>query len=277
MTVTSADASSKAVISYGDSFNVDFVNIASGKTLYNVNSITQSSGKIVMSGKLDANEAVYGGGERFDAANKRGQSMKLFSYDAYNLSYNQTTGAMPGTYVAIPLFSTSRGGGMFINRYEVMDVTFGAVGNTAWSVTIDNNLIDTYFYATGKISDVLKSYTDLSGHAALPEEWAQGVLICRYSPDLTSMEGIDGNIDGMSLTYAKITDVPNYASHYYKSGSSNVTVTADTKIANGEYLSFENEEKLHSVWESCGNEKVLTAVIGAGDVEKLIPLLQKDL
>ncbi|MBR2508264.1 MAG: hypothetical protein IKB71_00800 [Lentisphaeria bacterium] len=49
------------------------------------------------------------------------------------------------------------------------------------------------------------------------------------------------------------------------------------ELANGEYLSFENDEKLHSVWASCGNEKVLTAVIGAGDVEKLIPLLQKDL
>ncbi len=48
------------------------------------------------------------------------------------------------------------------------------------------------------------------------------------------------------------------------------------ELANGEFLSFADEPKLHSVWNSSGSGKVLTAVIGAGDVEKLIPLLKKD-
>ena len=48
-------------------------------------------------------------------------------------------------------------------------------------------------------------------------------------------------------------------------------------LSNGEYLPFDDEAKLHSVWDVPQNEKVLAAVIGAGDVEKLIPLLKKDL
>lgn len=48
-------------------------------------------------------------------------------------------------------------------------------------------------------------------------------------------------------------------------------------LPNGEFLQFSDTVKLHSVWNSADNEKVLTAVIGAGDVEKLIPLLAKEL
>ena len=257
LTVTSGDSATYAVISYGEVFNIDFCN-ASGNALYNVNSITQTlklntttnayEESIVMGGILNGDEAVYGGGERFDAANKRGQTMTLYTYDAYNVNYNNATGEMPGTYVAIPLFSTSNGGGMFINRYEIMDVTFGAVGTSDnWSVSIENDLIDTYFYATGKITDVLKAYTDMTGHASLPEEWAQGFLVCRYSPDFDSLQGIDGDPNGMSLTYATLQEVPNYTTYYTESITSkeflnsgktadSVKVTASTVCENGHYL-----------------------------------------
>ncbi len=48
-------------------------------------------------------------------------------------------------------------------------------------------------------------------------------------------------------------------------------------LPNGELLQWDDTAKLHSVWNDSANGKVLAAVIGAGDVEKLIPLLQKDL
>ena len=69
--------------------------------------------------------------------------------------------------------------------------------------------------------------------------------------------------------------VPVFAA-WNESGTPTSEDLAD-KLANGEYLPFEDEEKLHSVWDSEKSEKILTAVIGAGDVNKLIPLLQKDL
>ena len=48
-----------------------------------------------------------------------------------------------------------------------------------------------------------------------------------------------------------------------------------SELCCGEFLAWDDEDKLHSVWQTDGG-KVLTAVIGAGDVEKLIPLLKKD-
>ena len=61
---------------------------------------------------------VYGGGERFDETNKRGKNISLYISDSYDAK------GYSGSYVAIPLFSTSRGGGMFINRYETMSISF---------------------------------------------------------------------------------------------------------------------------------------------------------
>ncbi len=170
-------------------FALDFCD-AEGVSLYNVNGMSLSSkGEIVLTGRMNATDAVYGGGESFGDANRRGHDVSLYISDAYDAS---------GTYVAIPLFSTSRGGGMFINKYDPMNIyfpTMGYVGN--WKLTVGSEIVDTYFYATGNISDVLQAYTDMTGHASLPEEWAQGYLVCRYAPDFNSLEGTSGNSDGV--------------------------------------------------------------------------------
>ena len=74
-----------------------------------------------------------------------------------------------GTYVAIPLFTTTRGAGMYINRYEVMTVDFDTDAYAdQWCVVLDNNLMDCYFWATGKMTDALEGYTELTGAASLP-------------------------------------------------------------------------------------------------------------
>ena len=158
--------------------------------LFNVNGMSlNEKNEIVMTGHMNATDAVYGGGESFGDSNRRGQRVSLYISDAYDAK---------GTYVAIPLFSTSRGGGMFVNKYNPMTISFpqkNTAGN--WTLTIDTEIFDAYFYATGNISDVLQAYTDLTGHASLPEEWAQGYLVCRYAPDFNSLNGTTGNTDGV--------------------------------------------------------------------------------
>ena len=188
LVIKAAGTESHAVLSYG-AFNLDFCN-ASGEALYNVNGMSLlGDGQIKMKGRMNATDAVYGGGETFTDANKRGKAINLYISDAYNAA---------GSYVAIPLFSTSRGGGMFVNRYEYMEITFpheGIAGD--WALTMGSELFDGYFYATGKISDVLQAYTDLTGHASLPEEWAQGYLVCRYAPDFNSLNDLNGETKGV--------------------------------------------------------------------------------
>ena len=73
----------------------------------------------------------------------------------------------------------------------------------------------------------------------------------------------------------RVMVVPVFAA-WNESGTPGAEDLAEA-LSNGEYLPFDDEAKLHSVWDVPQNEKVLAAVIGAGDVEKLIPLLKKDL
>ena len=157
----------------------------------------------MLTGKMNSEDAVYGGGESFGDSNKRGQQISLYISDAYDAK---------GTYVAIPLFSTSRGGGMFVNKYDPMTISFPykrSEGN--WMLTIDTELTDCYFYATGNISDVLQAYVDLTGHASLPEEWAQGYLVCRYAPDFNNLTDITGTTDGIYW----VEELPNPDKYTY--------------------------------------------------------------
>ena len=215
-------------------FNLDFQN--GSDTLYNVNGMSLSSkGEIILKGQMNATDAVYGGGERFDAANKRGKTMNLYISDSYDTKDGN------GSYVAIPLFSTSRGGGMFINRYEPMTVSFPQK-NTAgdWSVTIKTEVADCYFYATGDIADVLQSYTDLTGHASLPEEWAQGYIVCRFQPDFTSLDGLSGNADGVTWYY-NATDIKDYHTYYYSTTRYKVfNADAVENLSNGTNITNED-------------------------------------
>jgi aldose 1-epimerase len=138
------------------------------------------NGTVTLKGGLVENEGVYGGGERFDTVNKRGTKFDLYTSDGWNKSST--------TYMAIPLFLTTRGAGIYVNRYERMTVDFGKSNLHEWSIWLENDTMDCYIYATGDIKDPIESYTKLTGTSDLPEEWSYGVMLCRYSSDLTTFE-----------------------------------------------------------------------------------------
>ncbi len=135
---------------------------------------------VTLKGGLTVSEGVYGGGERFDTVNKRGTKMDLYTSDGWNRSDT--------TYMAIPLFVTTRGAGIYVNRYERMTADFGMTNDSEWAIWLENDSMDCYIYASGDIKKPLESYTKLTGSADLPEEWSYGVMLCRYSSDLTSFE-----------------------------------------------------------------------------------------
>lgn len=153
----------------------------SGKLVTEGVRVVNADGRVTLSGRLLPAEPVYGLGERLDRLNKRGQRFRLFTSDGYNDS--------SATYMTVPLFTTHRGGGVFVNLYEAMDADFGATDASAWSFDVDRPAIDVYLFAKDRIPDALRAYTELSGHADVPEAWNAGPLICRYHPDLTRLEG----------------------------------------------------------------------------------------
>ena len=208
-----------------NTFSMQFSN--ENASLYNVNGMSISDkGEVVLTGRMNATDAVYGGGESFGDSNRRGHTVSLYISDAYDAK---------GTYVAIPIFSTSRGGGMFINKYDPMTVSFPGKGNVGnWALTIKTEIVDCYFYATGNIADVLQAYTDIAGHATLPEEWAQGYLVCRYAPDFTSLDGMSGNADGVYW----LTELPNPENYTY---TPHLPLTAEVVETLGNNATIQNK------------------------------------
>ena len=112
------------VLSLGKKFSVAFCD-KNGKVITELIDFVQNGERLTMKGTLVENEAIYGGGERLDVANKRGTAFDLFTCDGWN---NSAT-----TYVVLPVFLTTRGGGMFINRNESAKVDFGKEKADEWA------------------------------------------------------------------------------------------------------------------------------------------------
>ncbi len=162
----------------------------SGKLAATVTDVRASQTGSGITGRLEQGEAIFGTGERFDTANQRGKRLELYALDQWNVIGGNG-------YMPIPVFASSRGSGIFVNRYEPMTADLGARDSDLWQIDVQKAGMDCYIFASDLISDVLYGYSLLSGFADMPEDWTFGVLVCRYSPDFSTKEGIYAMIDKM--------------------------------------------------------------------------------
>ena len=132
-------------------------------------------------GRLAENEGVYGLGSRFDALNRRGRTTVLYTGDGWNDSKS--------TYLAVPLFQTTRGGGLFVNAYDRLTADFGDAKPDVWRLEIERGGLDVYISASGRMGDAITRYHELTGRPEVPADWQQDHVVCRYAPDLTVLEG----------------------------------------------------------------------------------------
>ena len=190
-----------AMLSLDQQFQLRFFSVK-GECLVEIYSLLDAEGGMRIGGKLSEQEAVFGGGERFDTVNRRGTKIVLETCDGWN---NSST-----SYIAIPLFFTSRGGGMFFNCYEPASIDFGNDQANVWAYSVHKDVLDCYFYADGSIESVLRGYSELSGYAYMPTPWMQGSHVCRYAPDFRCFED--------DLAFDKIEDAKNFSSLYMKVG-----------------------------------------------------------
>lgn len=168
----------------GDAFSLRVFN-EKYREVSHLTEIAMDGDDIVFRGTLAEGEAVYGGGEKFDSLNRRGMLTRLYSTDGWNKS--------EATYMVIPMFFTTRGGGFFFNRYEDMLADFGYTVADEWKLTLRHDEMDCYLYATESGKEVISHYTKLSGNSDVPEEWTYGVMLCRYASDLSRFE-VDSNV-----------------------------------------------------------------------------------
>ncbi|MDR2079140.1 MAG: hypothetical protein LBP74_05415 [Treponema sp.] len=128
----------------------------------------------VISGELAAVEALYGGGERFNRVNQRGKRIDVKSLDFWA----QTEG---NSYVAIPLVLSSRGYGLFLNRYEHSILDLGAENPDHWFFIQEQAPLDLYIFLCDDPCEILNEYSALTGYAPAPASWLFGIQVCRHA------------------------------------------------------------------------------------------------
>ncbi len=162
---------------------------SSGKLSNKITSLVNNDTQSVISTSLLSGEAIFGGASRAVSSNHRGRVLDMYTYDLWDKE-NQC-------YLVVPLFSSSRGSGMFINRYERMIADIGNTDANVMTVTVHGAVMDCYLFATDYITDVLYGYSALSGFAEQPEEWSYGMIVSRYYPDFSTTDGVNAMISAM--------------------------------------------------------------------------------
>ena len=216
----SAPDGSKAVLA-ADGSSFAFVS-ANGRKVVEVTRFAPDAKGSVLAGRLLPREAVYGLGERLDRLNKRGTRVRLCTSDGYNDS--------SAMYMAIPLFSTTRGGGVFVNAYEIMTADFGATVADEWRMEIEKDSIDAYFIATDQMRDVPARYMALTGCPPVPDDWQFGPVVCRYSPDFAVFEGLTARSVHGHLTLG--LGMKNIVEKYREMGALPTAVIAEGRSCN---------------------------------------------
>ncbi len=245
LTVSAPDRSSVKLSPLGTSMK--FIS-QFGMSVIEITSISLTDGTIKIVGKLSDGEAIYGGGERFDRVNKRGTNVPIYICDGWN---NSST-----SYMAIPLFITTLGGGVFFDSYATANADVGRTNPDEWVYTHEGDSLDCYFYATGDMTDALRGYTELTGHAYMPAPWMNGVHACRYATDYYWFD--------KDLGVASYRDIPDLGDLFVKVGDSYLSTgsTSDSEL--------ESADAFYSLLPD-GKYKILYIKNDAGELTKAGP------
>lgn len=155
-----------------------------GEKAYNVDVIFRGeSGNLHVAGDLDPFEALYGTGEKYNSLDQHGNRVEIFSMDVWSVEDGRS-------YIQIPIVASSRGCGLFMNRFEHQFLDLGHYAMTRFDFEITGETADLYIFPTDQISDVLYGYSLLTGFAAEPAEWMYGTQICRYHPEFSTAQGV---------------------------------------------------------------------------------------
>ena len=193
--VSSADGSRAELSLDAEKFSLRFYT-AGGALSAELLNIAANAGGSTLTGTVNDGEAIFGTGERFNAANQRGKLIEMFTKDIWS--------SPDACYMVIPLLSFSRGSGIFLNNYEHMMLDLDSNKKGTWTASITGAPIDCYVFTTEKIPEVINAYSKLSGFANMPEEWTYGMLVCGYAHDFSGRWTEESSGEGIYDAIAKM-------------------------------------------------------------------------
>jgi alpha-D-xyloside xylohydrolase len=145
-----------------------------------------------VTGSLEADERLWGTGERFNGANQRGRLVRIWAEDRWC----QTEG---NSYVPIPFVMSSGGWAILVNRYESSELDLGAANPEGWRVSVDHAPMDLYLFLDAEPAAILDKLGALTGRALLPARWTFGVHVCRHGRlgEFSTREGVMAMVRAM--------------------------------------------------------------------------------
>lgn len=128
--------------------------------------------------KLQDGERFVGLGEKTGPLDRRGKGYQNWNTDhfAYHIEADPL-------YASIPFYIGIHNGcsyGVFLDNSYKSHFNFGASNNRFSSFSVDSGDLNYYFFA-GSVSEIIESYTWLTGRMSLPPMWSIGYQQCRYS------------------------------------------------------------------------------------------------
>ena len=123
---------------------------------------------------LDANEPVYGLGEKWGKLDKRGQLVRSYNEDALGVNAEIS-------YKNTPFAWSPSGWGAFV--HTPAPVTHG-VGFAPWSqraygILVEDSSMDLFLFSANSGGEILADYTELTGRAPVPPLWSLGVILSK--------------------------------------------------------------------------------------------------
>jgi alpha-glucosidase len=126
-------------------------------------------------------EQIYGLGEHTGALNQRGQAFPIWNVDPPQ----RHDSVLESMYTSIPFYVSLNGTdgqayGVLIDNTGYIAMDLGKTQSAAASITVRGDNLVVYFLLGPTLADVLRQYTELTGHMPLPARWTLGYHQCRW-------------------------------------------------------------------------------------------------
>lgn len=125
---------------------------------------------------IHPDEHFYGLGERFTAFDKRGQAVDVEVTQPHSTDNVRA-------YKNVPFYLSTRGYGLLVDTTDRVEFGFGSGGDSAvgGEIQVHSDQVGYVFFGGPELTDVLSTYTAVSGRPSLPPKWSFGLWTSRYS------------------------------------------------------------------------------------------------
>lgn len=150
----------------------DFDSVGPGENLIPSlgHTLDQKSGEVIstnLATRIRYDEHFYGMGEQFGNFDKLGGSFRMWNSDTLGCRDELS-------YKNIPFYYSSAGYGLYIDSTAAVEFNFGTESNAVLSMHIPEP--QTCFYLiSGQVREVISTYMQMTGPAALPPQWSFGL------------------------------------------------------------------------------------------------------